>query len=416
MIINDTQSILMNKNKTTNCTNRAINLDLSTSSTSSSTSTNSTTTNSHSNSKPAQNHHSTHVANQVVIIHQNNSISTNLLIDDLNNNFVGDHMTNHNHEPLLKKNIDMEADAESQNDTMNELKYMKGYVNVLKERFTRKSLGNDLNDSNVSVTSNNSGKESIVTLATQMGSTNTRVDYQKRSKQVSTSNLGVKLNSTTNQTDYQRRRSASPFIPATQHLMAKRLSNPSSHKDKKLFASSDDLRNTIKQAELSQCKTTSNSNSYLNELSNSIVKCKYLNEINKDELPRPNFVSSVKNLFEKQINDSVNSLNMNNSHSLSHSHQHSLISAQASRSSPIGYQKQLSLTVNNNSSNNNNCVSQHIAQCEHIIADRLKQNGTVLYEHTDTSTNKPATQLTIPAIPLLSTPIDTSQNHSSNRN
>lgn len=30
-----------------------------------------------------------------------------------------------------------------------------------------------------------------------------------------------------------------------------------------------------------------------------------MNEINKDELPKPNFVSSVKNLFERQISNNA---------------------------------------------------------------------------------------------------------------
>lgn len=38
-----------------------------------------------------------------------------------------------------------------------------------------------------------------------------------------------------------------------------------------------------------------------------IIKCTYLNEINKDELPKPNFVSSVKNLFEKHISGGTGS-------------------------------------------------------------------------------------------------------------
>ena len=65
-------------------------------------------------------------------------------------------------------------------------------------------------------------------------------------------------------------------------------------------------------AHLHSTQTTTNSASSSQAPGNDkdIVKCTYLNEINKDELPKPNFVSSVKNLFERQISSS-NSQNGN---------------------------------------------------------------------------------------------------------
>ena len=79
--------------------------------------------------------------------------------------------------------------------------------------------------------------------------------------------------------------------------------------------------------------------------SSDIIKCTYFNEINKDELPKANFVSSVKNLFEKQIssNNAVSSSHVSSSSSISppqsfsnmnviHSHETSRISSPVSSS------------------------------------------------------------------------------------
>lgn len=75
-------------------------------------------------------------------------------------------------------------------------------------------------------------------------------------------------------------------------------------KERKIFASSDDLRTHQYQAVVhgSRLTETGESISNLRFEEGKVIKCTYFNEINQDELPRPNFVLSVKNLFEKQMN------------------------------------------------------------------------------------------------------------------
>lgn len=231
------------------------------------------------------------VANQVVIIPN----QSNLLIDDLLNN-----------NSLLDNGNKIEQE-------MSEIKYMKGYVNVLRERFTRKSLGAE---------------------------TESYQDRQKGRNLASANSEGY------------RRRSVSPFVstasPSTANVVKL------APKENKLFASQDDLRNTKTQSQKLVGKNLSHSN--LLDDNQSIIKCTYLNEINQDELPKPNFVSSVKNLFEKQIK------NENLSHFVHHPHE------KKDKNSP---NKQL-LVVSNQ-------------QADSLI-EKLKQNGAVVYQHETSST------------------------------
>lgn len=240
---------------------------------------------------------SNNVANSVVIIPN----PSNLLIDDLLNN-----------NSLLDNGNKIEQD-------MSEIKYMKGYVNVLRERFTRKSLGTDA----------------------EM--------YQDRQK----SRVSASANS-----DGYRRRSVSPFISTSSASTQNPDKLVPKESKKKLFASQDDLRNTKPQSQKPINKILSHSN--LIDDHQSIIKCTYLNEINKDELPKPNFVSSVKNLFEKQIKND-NLVNFAN-----HGHQN------LDKKEKLTSSKQLLI------------LSNQQADC---LVEKLKQNGAVVYQHDSGSVN-----------------------------
>lgn len=357
-------------------------------------------------SSPRGDNQSAHVANQVVIIHQNNSISTNQQSDLL----FADSTNSNTNSTLIY------STTSGAMDDMNELKYMKGYVNVLKERFTR-----NLNDSIIisnSKESNNTNTSTSTSSVQQQ-----QQGFQKKQKQISTSNLGGKLSSLqtiqANISEYQRRRSASPFMPLNNNNNKSIITKDNNYINKnKLFASSDDLRHESSVNVHKLNKATSNSNSYLNENTNNnnnnsseIVKCTYLNEINKDELPKPNFVSSVKNLFEKQISSVHNTNNNNNNISYftnSHNHYHSanflnLTNYSTSNKTAAIVQKQFSL----NNNNNNNQID--------TIVDRIKQTGTVLYQHlngSDSNSTPPSTTTSTPS----STSTNTSPSSISNSN
>ncbi|CAF0865829.1 unnamed protein product [Brachionus calyciflorus] len=273
------------------------------------------------------------VANQVVIINQNQN---NLLIDDLlNNNSLLDNGNRH-----------------QDDEDMSEIKYMKGYVNVLKERFTRKSLGNTNNNNN-----NNNSE-------------NLNESLQKN-----------RLSLTNNLEINNRRRSVSPFVSS--NTTPPSIKYPSKEPKNKLFSSQDDLRNSNK---LQIQKPTMNKNlSHSNLLDDqqSIVKCTYLNEINKDELPKPNFVSSVKNLFEKQIkNDTVNNINYHNHHNVNQNLFDNIISKRDKNSMINNHHNHHHHHHQNH--NNKHLIVMSTQQADNLV-ERLKQNGTVVYQHNHDS-------------------------------
>ncbi len=103
----------------------------------------------------------------------------------------------------------------------DELKYMKGYVNVLKERFSRKYFNNDI----------------TATEALQRE----RDHQQLRNRSVSPTNTSARYR-------FQSNENIEPVVHNT----------------------------------------------------TDIVRCSYTSEINANELPRANFVSSVKNIFENK--------------------------------------------------------------------------------------------------------------------
>jgi hypothetical protein len=168
-----------------------------------------------------------------------------------------------------------------------------------------------------------------------------------------------------------------------------------------------------------------------------VIKCTYTNEINKDELPRPNFVSSVKNLFEKQIHtvngeankltENINITNNANSlkshHNLHHLHSSSnAVSMNSSSSSltksnllnrpngghieptppptsilesnlniPVSPSSSSSLSGSSTTSSPSSATSTanssasssppSYLKAENLV-DILKQNGTLVYEHS----------------------------------
>lgn len=390
-------------------------------------------------------------ANPVIIIHQNNSISSNVVYLNTGNN-NNNNINNNSMESSSSFSSSTSSTNSTEIDTntdysKDDLKYMKGYVNVLKERFTRRSLGvqafeqfNNIypnatedtltsNSENYANTLNNNGSNKAIRMSIS--------DYQRR--KVTTSGVNTNVSRlAASHNDYQRRRSASPFtnresipsyIPnphpnflpnyAIINPTRTNISNKYSSRDicsnlnessksmytkknsniKRQFASSDDLSDLTNNNEntksnnknlpvvlsgqnslisesssvestsqsiistqpsemsqsmhencekpdmniltkplinghLSQVKNSSNSAymkarrscnnvdrilgpsdtlpsyssmSQLNLNNENIIKCTYLNEINKDELPKPNFVSSVKNIFERQISSNQNS-------------------------------------------------------------------------------------------------------------
>lgn len=397
-------------------------------------------------------------ANPVIIIHQNNSTSSNvdyLNSYDMSNNTQLTSLTstsiqsNQKNSPNNTNSMESSSSFSSSTsssisnsstintdtidnpslnpstDSKEDLKYMKGYVNVLKERFTRRSLGSNAFEQFNSSSSESSHDFQSSNKAIRMSIS----DYQRRKQLISGATTTSKLAASHN--DYQRRRSVSPFtnrdltlnnygnftsIPIgciNPSVNASKIAGKYSkevctnlelksiytkNNAKKQFASSDDLCELNQKSEdikvKSKLQMTPNSrliqgsspstqtssplpilnkhsmsmpqgiassaehssssksvvNPQLNQVkksdayyksrrscnnvnqlikvsdnyplssyssmsqlnsTNEIIKCTYLNEINKDELPKPNFVSSVKNLFEKQISNNA----AQNSHS-----------------------------------------------------------------------------------------------------
>jgi hypothetical protein len=152
----------------------------------------------------------------------------------------------------------------------------------------------------------------------------------------------------------------------------------------------------------------------------AIVKCTYSNEINKDELPRPNFVSSVKNLFEKQLTSCSGMISNNLSKSASASShpppptsqplQAATVVAPQAHNSRYYHSSNSSLGQNVNAScassqhqhnyNPHHYHHHHSQQHHHQgqqqqqqldMLDRLKNNCTVVYDHSNNGINGGAT-------------------------
>ena len=160
---------------------------------------------------------------------------------------------------------------------------------------------------------------------------------------------------------------------------------------------------------------------------NAIIKCTYMNEINKDELPKPNFVSSVKNLFERQISNNAaytshSSISSISPSQYSHTQQNNNFAHinEASRhfaspkvnqikpipeespKTPVRYEKShtspsvVSYHVDSSPQQTNlhlesvsmSCASSSSMQqspdasVENLV-DRMKHNGTLVYDHTN---------------------------------
>lgn len=188
-------------------------------------------------------------------------------------------------------------------------------------------------------------------------------------------------------------------------------------------------------ADTNHSLSTYSSMSHLNATASSrassidkeIIKCTYLNEINKDELPKPNFVSSVKNLFEKQINggnsgsaamsiasqSSMASPNISQ-HDTAASMRGTPVSKQETiiYSSPVGKtaspNKTSSPATINSSSQSHldpplsvNCsattptaMQQSPELVIENLVDRIKHNGTLVYDHTDPLNNSALATMT----------------------
>lgn len=143
--------------------------------------------------------------------------------------------------------------------------------------------------------------------------------------------------------------------------------------------------------------------SNLNFSSEQIVKCTYSNEINKDELPRPNFVSSVKNLFEKHITGSPSIIksssgtssfsNSSSSTTLNHSNHLNNINSNIAQSNQNSQNQNLRVQPTNHilqTTNgsvgsqgfSNNLVIFHQNQYS-VDSSHIKQNGSLVYEHSE---------------------------------
>ena len=95
---------------------------------------------------------------------------------------------------------------------LKQSKTKKGYVNVLKERFTRRSLGSHAFEQFTNPTLINTNTSNVSSNDTNQNNKAIRMsinDYQRRKLQTSGVASSSKL--TNSQNDYQRRRSASPF-------------------------------------------------------------------------------------------------------------------------------------------------------------------------------------------------------------
>ncbi len=105
----------------------------------------------------------------------------------------------------------------------------------------------------------------------------------------------------------------------------------------------------------------------------NVTKCTYFNEINKDELPKPNFVSSVKSLFERQIAAS-------NNHELIQSSPGSIKQPNLNGLDRISVNTQPTSKTSLGSINSQPHSPEAVIE---NLVDRMKHNGTLVYDHTD---------------------------------
>lgn len=312
--------------------------------------------------------------NQVVIINQNNTIATNL---NLNNELFSS-MSSSSSSSINQPTTDTDS-LELVDDPHADVKYMKGYVNVIKERFARRSLNEKkLSDSNSS--------QGTIRLSIS--------DYQKRKQQISANGFSTQSKTRYASVDYQRTRSVSPFSSSSNFKTINSESNSSKQHISLFNKNSNSISNKRQdddQKSFNSLSSPSQSSSSSSPLSSNysspddfkkakteIIKCTYLNEINKDELPKPNFVSSVKNLFEKQIStnstDNLNSLNNNiNTSNLNNLRQ------------TTNKSKQRQSLIETLNSPTDRIIKSNIKKSVSIesLVDRLKQNGTLVYEHNE---------------------------------
>ena len=158
----------------------------------------------------------------MVIIHQNNSISTNVeylntfekqqqqQLSNSNSMESSSFSSTTSSTTSSSNNVDLFTPYIESSAAQEDLKYMKGYVNVLKERFTRRSLGNQISVEADGISPLSSSASSTPTAGSQTNGQAIRMsisDYQRRKQQISSSNCRVVASNN----DYQRRRSASPF-------------------------------------------------------------------------------------------------------------------------------------------------------------------------------------------------------------
>jgi hypothetical protein len=341
-------------------------------------------------------HNTNNIKNPVVIIHQNRSISSNV---------------NDNDTATPIKDVDQ-----------IELKYAKGYVNVLKERFTRKSLDNDnsnvqrkwMSSTNVSSNDNNQNynyhrynnnintnlKLKIINDNLNRANNRHSVCIPNDHSSIESNNNKIKPSPTTTTT-------TTTVIPTSHFLdLYKQYENNNKVVNIPLSSStstSSSLNNRIKQTSLSmdhlnhqqqneddqlslshndmiqalkQKQRQYDSKKQLDNNSNLLVKCTYLNGINKDELPRPNFVSSVKSLFEKKvipIQELETTTVINNKSTKSKFNTDSLINEKTFNSN--------SKPPLNPSSLSSSLATKNAALIDNLVGS-LCQNGTLVYEHT----------------------------------
>ena len=295
-------------------------------------------------------------ANQVIIIHQSNDIDSSSMSSSSSSSFSAMNQAN---------------DLVDSIDNINDVKYTKGYVNVIRERFARRSI-NDQKTQQEDKMQNNQG---VIRLSIN--------DYQKRKQQSSNSTHNV-VKTRTASVDYQRRRSVSPF--SCHNFLPTKTTNNSDLKQHLSLFNKNDLTDNKSMNSLSSPSQSSASPSPLSsnyssptngthddyniKVKSEIIKCTYSNEINKDELPRPNFVSSVKNLFEKkQITNSVPNTTTDK---LKSRQRQSLVETVP-----------LSFHLNSPSRAVKHKTSLKKSVSIESLVDRLKQNGTLVYEHSE---------------------------------
>ena len=142
-------------------------------------------------------------------------------------------------------NVDMVEQQTSSDYTKEDLKYMKGYVNVLKERFTRRSLGSNAFEQIPIEQSSVQHSNQAIRLSIS--------DYQRRKMQ--TSGMSSSSRVIASQNDYQRRRSASPFM--NREVMSQHFNNFSNNSNSYNHSANNtsiNTNNTVKKNTISSNK------------------------------------------------------------------------------------------------------------------------------------------------------------------